>query len=448
MSTPHQRGAVREFYARPHVAVFFWSAMLGRLSYATVGFALILQVQRATGSYSCAGAAAVTYGLTAALLAPLRARLVDRWGRRRALPLMAGCTALLLILIAVLGEHFGGEATFALIALSGLVGCGLPPLGPVTRGVWADSASGDVELRAAYSLDTVAEEGLFTAGPLLVGVVVAVADARSALLLTAVLMLVGTGAMVRSPLMLEPAAVSDVDDTALPIGAPAPSLLARPAFVSLLLVLFGVGAGPGGVELAAIAVARGSAAASTGAVLAALNLGSAAGGMAYGARAWRSDASTHLVVLCGLLAAGIGGLAVLSGSAALLVFGVAAFLVGLCISPLLIADYTSADALSDRSTRTQASTMVSTVNNLGGSIGTAATGLLLDSGSPARALLAGALALAGTAVVAAVHRGYVRARSIAGPRDSHQIPLQSKAPGGQPWMATSPGSANKELTEQ
>ena len=416
MSSLHQRGGLRAFFFRPHVGAFFWSAMLGRLSYATVAFALILQVHAATGSYSTAGAAAVAKGLTGALLAPLRARLVDRWGRRKALPPMALCTALLLTAIALLGHPFDGAAPL-LIALSGLAGCVLPPLGPVTRGVWADAAQSEAELRAAYSLDTVAEEGLFTAGPLLVGGVVAVADARSALLLTAVLMLVGTGAMVRSPLMGADVAAPRRGSGAAASGRP---LLRSPAFVSLLLVLFGVGAGLGGVELAAIAVSGGDGAASTGAVLAALSLGSAAGGTAYGARAWRAAASTHLVVLCALLGAGLTGLAALSGGAPLVAFGAAAFAVGLCISPVLIAAYTSADELSDRSTRTQASTLVGTVNNLGVALGTAATGLVLDSGGPARALVLGAFAMGGTAVVAAVHRGHDRAGSVAGVRPAEQ----------------------------
>ena len=402
MSTSNQRAVLRAFCRQPHVQGFFWAAMLGRLSYATVGFALILQIQGATGSYSAAGTAAVAYSLTAALLAPLRALLVDRWGRRRALPPMALTTALLLTCIAVYGQRLGA-APLCLIALSGLVGCGLPPLGPVTRGVWADAAGSPAELRAAYSLDTVAEEGLFTAGPLLVGVVVAAADARAALLLTAVLMLVGTAAMVRSPLMRAAVAAPPTEAE----ERRASSLLRRPAFLSLLVVLLGIGVGLGGVELAAIAVSRADGPAGTGAVLAALNLGSAAGGIAYGARSWRSEGSTHLLVLCALLAIGITGLAVLSGSAALPVFGAASFLVGLCISPLLIAAYTSADGLSDLSTRTQASTLVGTVNNLGVSIGTAVTGILLDSGGPERAFLVGALAMAGTTAVAAVHRSRV-----------------------------------------
>ena len=402
MSTSSGRDRLRAFFAQPHVAVFFASAMLGRLSYATVGFALILRVQSVTSSYSSAAASVVAYGLTAALSAPLRGRLVDCWGRRRALPPLAVGTVAVLASIALLGQPPGG-AQFWLIGLAGIGGCLLPPLGPVTRGVWADAAQNDTDLRTAYSLDTVAEEGLFTIGPLLVGVVVAVADARAALLLTALLMLIGTAAMVRSPLMRDPAAVPHLGDDGPPLALSAPSLLRRPAFATLLLVLFGFGASLGGVELAAIAVARGGGAASTGGVLAALSLGSAAGGTSYGVRSWRGGAAGHLVVLCVALAI---GLAVLAGlvAAPLVVFGAAAFTLGLCISPLLVAAYTSADDVSDVGTRTQASTLVGTVNNLGIAAGTAVTGLLLDHSSPRTALLVSALAMSATAAAAVAHR--------------------------------------------
>jgi MFS family permease len=411
MSTPSGRGRLRAFFAQPHVAVFFVSAMLGRLSYATVGFALILRVQSVTGSYSAAAAAAVGYGLTAALLAPVRARLVDRWGRRRTLPPLAVGTVAVLASIALIGQPPGGARPW-LIGMAGLAGCLLPPLGPVTRGVWADVASDDGELRTAYSLDTVAEEGLFTIGPLLVGVVVAIADARAALLLTALLMLVGTSGMVRSPLMCDAVPLPHTGDEVSP-ALPAASLLRRRVFATLLLVLFGVGAALGGVELAAIAVARGQlngGPASTGAVLAALSLGSAAGGTAYGVRSWRGGATEHLVVLCGLLAVGLAVLATMSG-APLLGFGVAAFAVGLCISPLLVAAYTSADDVSDIGTRTQASTLIGTVNNLGIAAGTAVTGLLLDHGDPRRALLVSSLAMGATTAAAVAHRSIYTAET-------------------------------------
>lgn len=403
MPPPSGRGRLRAFFTRPHVAAFFAAAMLGRLSYATVGLALILRVQSATGSYSVAAAAAVAYGLTAALLAPLRARLVDGWGRRRALPSLTTGTVLSLVSIALVSPP-PGEGRCWLVVLSGLAGCLVPPLGPVTRGVWADVAEGEGELRTAYSIDTVAEEGLFTLGPLVVGVVVAIADARTALLLTALLMFVGTGAMVRSPLLRGAAADSHGDEgPSAPPGPPVTSLLRRPAFTTLLIVLFGVGAALGGVELAAIAATRARGAASTGAVLAALSLGSAAGGTVYGARAWRGAAPAHLVVLCGALTAGLAALTALAGTP-LLVFGTAVLALGVGVSPLLVAAYTSADDLSDLGTRTQASTLVGTVNNLGIAGGTAMTGIVLGHGGPARALLVSALTMGATAVAATTHR--------------------------------------------
>lgn len=380
---------LRALLRTPHVPLFLAAALLGRLSYGTVGLAVLLRVEGATGSYAVAGATLVAYGLTAALLAPVRARLLDRAGRRRALPALALAAAAVLVALALLPDSVPDAG---LVALGGLAGSLVPPLGPVTRAVWAEVADGPEALRAAYSLDTVAEEGLFTLGPLLVGGVVAVADPGAALLLTAGLLLVGSTGTALSPLARGgvPAPVADV--------VPVRPLRSVP-FRRLLLVLAGVGAGLGGVELAVVASADGPATA--GVLLAVLSLGSALGGAVYGLRSWTGGAEVHLPVLTGLLALGLAGLAALVAVAGALLVGAALLLTGLAVAPLLVAAYTRADAVSDPASRTEAGTLVGTVTNLGNAVGTGLAGLLLDAAGPSTALLVGAGLLAAAAAAAA-----------------------------------------------
>src|SRR4051794_15632909 len=154
----------------PGVATFFTVAVVGRLAYGTGTLALILQVQHATGSYTDAGTALACYGVTVALLSPVRGRAIDRYGIRRVLPLLALAYSGALLMIAA--SH--GPAGW-LIAMSAAAGVAAPPLGPTTRRVWSEVAATPGLLQRAYSLDTVAEETLFTVGPLVTGLVVAVA---------------------------------------------------------------------------------------------------------------------------------------------------------------------------------------------------------------------------------------------------------------------------------
>lgn len=396
MPSPSARPEGRALFSRPGASGFLAVAMLARLSYATVGFALLLLLEQVTGSYAVAGAGLVGYGLTGALLAPVRGRLVDRWGRVRALPLLAAVSAVLFTACAVLAAPLG-DSPVALVALTTSSGCFLPPLGPVTRGVWAAAAADDDERRAAYSLDTVAEEGLFTVGPVLVGLIVAVSGPRAAVLLTAALMLAGTLAMVRSRLLVaagDPSADDPDEGRVGQVGSP----LKAPGFLLLLAVLFGAGLGLGGVELAMVAFAdaRGGPA-RTGAVLAVLGLASALGGAAYGTREWAGSAPRHLLMCCLALAAALGLLALASRGASLPLFTAAAFLMGLFVAPLIVTAYTCADDLVVAGARTQASTLVGTLNNLGTAAGTAATGLLVDRAGTGAALFAagGVMLLAG-----------------------------------------------------
>jgi predicted MFS family arabinose efflux permease len=73
---------------------------------------------------------------------------------------------------------------------------------------------------------------------------------------------------------------------------------------------------------------------------------------------------------------------------------VALFLSGPAIAPALIVGYGLADRLTDRAVHFEAGALVSTANNLGASIGTAATALVLDQvGAAAAVLVAAAAAL-------------------------------------------------------
>jgi MFS family permease len=188
----------RAVLALPGALRAFLPAMVGRLSFAMVTLALLLLIQSATGSFAAAGLATGAFGLANVLASPARARLVDARGQRPVLVALAIGHAL--ALVGLLAAVRADAPTAVVVAATAAAGLCLPPLGAAMRVLWAASAP-DVRMRTrAYSLDTVGEDLAFTVGPLLVALLVAVADPTAAVLVSGCATVAGTLGMTSAPL--------------------------------------------------------------------------------------------------------------------------------------------------------------------------------------------------------------------------------------------------------
>jgi MFS family permease len=119
---------LRVRHARPLVV----AALVGRLSFAMGTVALVLFVQHATGSFATAGVVSAAAFLANGLLAPVRGRLVDRYGLRRTLPPLAvGYAAALVGLVVVVSAARAN--TLAAVGLAAAAGAAAPPLAAATR---------------------------------------------------------------------------------------------------------------------------------------------------------------------------------------------------------------------------------------------------------------------------------------------------------------------------
>ncbi|MFI5937570.1 MFS transporter [Actinoplanes sp. NPDC051494] len=346
----------------PLAARTFGAALVGRLSYGIVFLSLTLAVTRATGSYATAGFFVALFGLSSSVLSPLRALLIDRHGLRRALLPMAIGYAALLSAIAALTWRPGTPVTL-LWALAVAAGALTPPLGPVMRALWTELIAGRDLRHRAFSLDTVAEELLYVTGPLLAGLLTALVNPSLGVAVSAALVLAGSLALSGAPLTARPARPGTAS--------------ARPAAGLLLPILMsaavGLCLGALGLLVVAFADQRGHLAAVAW-IEAALAVGSAAGGLAYGAVTWRSPGRIRLPLLVGAL----GVLLAVSGAAAdLVVLAATAALAGVVVAPALTTAYLLADERAAPDARTRAGAWVNTAFNLANAGGTAAIGLLL-----------------------------------------------------------------------
>ncbi|MFE1959950.1 MFS transporter [Streptomyces sp. NPDC059479] len=359
----------------------FGAALLGRLSYGMLSLSGVLAVKKATNSYAAAGTVMALFWLTSVFFSPARAALIDRRGVRRVLPPMATAYAMLLAGLAFATSRAGASVVL-LGVMAVAAGATTPPLGPVMRMLWSRLVPDRRLLQRAYSLDAVAEELLLVIGPLLVGLLIRVAEPSVALATCAALVLIGSLALVSSPPVRgenDPAKSSAPSDDSMSSPKTSsrrrPPLQGGPGLRQAIAVSAGMGMCLGALDLLVIAFFdehhRPGAVAWA---LAALSAGSAIGGLVYGAVPWRISSRLRLSLLAaalGLVLAATG----LSPHPYVLIAWVGVG--GLFVAPAITTAYLIADESVGPAARTQAGAWVNTAFNAGSAGAAAATGWLV-----------------------------------------------------------------------
>jgi predicted MFS family arabinose efflux permease len=389
--------------ALPAARRAYAAAAVARLSFGMAGLSLLLAVHQATGSFAAAGAASGAYA-AGTLTAPAKARLMDRRGRRVIMPVLGSCAAAALLAMALL-TWAGCRNPLAYIALCALGGALIPPVGAAMRANWADLTSGGEDTERAYSLDAATEETLFTAGPLLAGLLVTAAGPVLPLLVTAIALAAGCTLLGACSASTSPAGPRKRQNLAGPLAAPGFRLLL--GFV--LATSLGLGAIDVTITARAVQAHHPGAA---GYILAALSLGSAAGGLAWGKLRHRAAASTQLTGLLAMMAAGIALTAITPD---LLLAGLVLALTGTVLAPSAVVSYMTGERLAGGGTETSA--WINTLWNAGVAAGSALTGLAVDSTGPAVPMLAGAAILACAAIAALACRNVLNDAPAAGVRE-------------------------------
>jgi predicted MFS family arabinose efflux permease len=356
----------------PHACGAFAASLVGRLCYGIVGLSLLLTLTAGGRDYGFAGLVMALFGVAIVLVSPFRAWVVDRHGPRRALPPMAAGFAAVLVAIAVIPARSGvNDAAIAVLATA--AGACAPPLGVVMRTLWSALLDDRGVLQTAYSLDGVVEELLNVTGPVIVGVIVVAATPAVGLLVTAGLVVAGTGLFVRSPALRRWPAQVGMPASSAPGRAPGKAG-AGPAILAVAFVTGAIGLCLGGLGLVIVAVSQARHdPAAVAWIEAALSVGSALGGLGYGAVAWRISAQRRLTLLA------IGLVVVLIPAALnpdLLVLALLIGLAGVLVSPALATAYVLADSLASAQARSRAGNWVNSGYNAGNSAGAVLSGQL------------------------------------------------------------------------
>lgn len=338
------------------------SALFGRLPQGMASLAILLLVRETTHSYVAAGLAVGAYTLANAACAPIQGRLVDRFGQAWVL-VPSACAQASLLAGLVVAANAGAHAAI-LVVLAGMSGAFAPPIAPTVRALLRDVFRDPNVLDSAYALDAVLQEVIWTVGPLVVAVVIAVASPSVAVLLLGFIYVIGTSIFVRAPL----ARGSQRRRSAQERG----SALASPDLRTLLMPVAMMGIGLGGIEvgLPSLALHTGSRPAS-GVLLAVWAVGSMIGGLWYGSRQWQAPLTDRYRTLLFLAIVFSAPLIAARSIPEGLVFSL---LAGLTTAPVFSCQYALVSRAVVRGTETEAFTWISAALIGGLAAGTALGG--------------------------------------------------------------------------
>ncbi|MGW4603130.1 MFS transporter [Streptomyces sp. NPDC004532] len=349
-----------------HAARLLTGTLVGRLPNATAAIAVVLFVRAEGGTYSFAGALAAVYGVANAVGQPLLGRLVDLHGQPRVqLP------AAIVSGLAMAGFALAGVAS-PVLAYAAMIVAGLftPPLEGGLRALWPVVLRRDAQVPTAYALDAVAQEVMFTVGPLLVTACVALWSARVALVVINVIGVLGALSVVVSP---PSRAWRSGPREAHWLGA-----LRSPGLLALLGAFLFVGIALGSITVAAVSYADGHGGDGVyGWLMAALGLGALVGGTAYGVRKWPGAPERRLRVLVGLLAVCYLPLMLMPGAVAMVLLTV---LAGVFLAPCIACAFIIVDRHAPGGTVTEAFSWLVTTFTVGASVGTGLAGPVVQAG--------------------------------------------------------------------
>jgi predicted MFS family arabinose efflux permease len=355
------------------------TSVSARFAVGMLALPLILTVRDATGSYAAAGLVSGAWSVGVAVSSPLRGRLVDRRGSRRALPPLALVSAGALAALPLVGETGSVWALAPVAALSGLA---MPPFVASMRVEWQGLlGEGHPRLTQAYAFESSAQVAMFVIGPLVAAAGVALVGPGATLVAAAALMLAG-GLAFASQAAVEPGA----DHT------PGLSPIRLPGVLTLVLatLLADTALGVADVTLIAFADLEGNAE-SGGVLIALFAAGSVVGGLAFGARTWPGSPSGQLAAITAMASLVMAPLALADSLLAAMPL---ALLAGVPGAAQWAASSLALDRASGGSAGAEAYTWLSTANAIGIAVGSTVAGVLVEASGPSLAFLAGCAATA------------------------------------------------------
>ena len=282
----------------PGALAFSAAGFLARMPMSMFGLGTVLLIAAVTGRYGLAGLVAAAGSVCYALAAPQFARLCDRFGQRRVLRPQVAVFGVATVAFMTLAELRAPLA--AVIVPGALAGATIPSVGSMVRTRWSVLLAGTSRLHTAFSLESVADEIIFVVGPALVTLlatgVYPAAGVGAAMVLCVTGTLLFTAQRRTEPRPRRPPPRGTPRRHSREGGTPpmppprrAGTWAAVPGLATLVPVYLFLGAMFATIDLSTVGFSgEHGHIAVAGLVLGTYALGSAIGGLWYGARAWRA----------------------------------------------------------------------------------------------------------------------------------------------------------------
>jgi MFS family permease len=355
------------FFRMPDVARMLAMAVLARMPLGTVTLGMLLHVRALTGSFAVAGATVGAYLAASAVTAPIVGRFIDRRGPHIAL-VVTGIVSPAALLVLWIAKPIGLSPA-QMTAAAVVAGAFAPPITVLTRTMWRHRFDGDVDRKTAFALDAVLVELAFTAGPALIALLLAVGSPAVAFGAAFFFTLLAVPIFLASPALRywkhEPRGERHL------LGP-----LTQGRLVAVYATTFLVTASLGLLEIAYPGFAAHAGSAPLAGVLLAINsIGSAIGGLAFGALHWKLAPPRQLPRILGLMVLPLALQATIANAG---VLALVAFVAGLCIAPALTVVTMLVSTYAPARYATEAFTWAATCIVSGIGAGNAIGGVLLE----------------------------------------------------------------------
>jgi MFS family permease len=382
------------------MARLYAAMVVARMSIGIDGIATVLFLRHEGKSFALAGATAGAMALGSALGAPFNARLIDRMTPRVLVWMACAHAAGLLAVIAL---AVADARSLLLVPVAFLTGATLPTVSSVLRSAYATLLARERHLiPSAFAVEAVITEAIFIVGPLTTAALTWLVSAAAALVVSAATVVVGTSwFLAELPAELAERRAPDARERHW-AGA-----LRSPGLQTIVIAMVPVGFSFGAIEvmLPAFADAEGNRQ-FAGVLIAIWSLGSAVGGILYGARPRLMPLRAMHLWAAAFLPVGMAVLALATSPLAM------AFLVvlaGLPIAPLIATRNELAGVVAVPGSETEAFTWPLTALVSGVSLGAAAAGALADGPGWRAAVVAAVAASMVGALVSVARRSTLRA---------------------------------------
>ncbi len=187
----------RHFLSLPDVKETLVIAFLSRMPVGMMGLSMLMLLRDSLGNFKLAGTVVGVYFFAMAMTAPILGRIIDRRGPMLTLKV----TGLLEpfgfgLFIAAVWLNWSMTIVIAAVIVMGIFS---PPITVLSRTLWRHRFEADEDRRMAFSVDSILMEMNFTLGPAIIGIVLAVANPKMAVLVAWVAMIFSIIAFLRTP---------------------------------------------------------------------------------------------------------------------------------------------------------------------------------------------------------------------------------------------------------